>query len=279
MDTIIGLGGVGCRLAREFEEFEEYKVFKIDTEDSEEKNYLKIIERQHPEEYERDPPKVKSFLKSISGDILFVVCGASVVSAASLVILQQIHGKCNVNILYIKPEMTLMSETRSLQENTAFNVLQQYTRSGVFERLYLVSNEQVDPLVTDASILGYYKSINEMVVHAFHMINVFEHTAAITSTFSNPAEVSRIVSFGLLNVTNGSEKIFFPLDSLRETRYYYGIPETKLKKEKKLHRKIINQVKKKTDSDSKVSFGIYSTSYQQDCGYILAFSSKVQETS
>jgi len=30
---------------------------------------------------------------------------------------------------------------------------------------------------------------------------------------------------------------------------------------------------------SKISFGIYSTSYEDDCGYILAFSSTIQESS
>ena len=138
METIIALGGVGCKIAREFEKFEEYKVYKIDTEDSDEKNYLKVTKRDAPEQYENHPPKVKSFLKPVSGDVLFIVCGASIVSATSLVVLEQIKDKCNINILYIRPEMSLMSEMRTLQERVVFNVLQQYTRSGVFNKMYLV---------------------------------------------------------------------------------------------------------------------------------------------
>lgn len=277
METIVALGGVGCKIAREFEKFEQYKVYKIDTEDSDEKRYLKVVKKTTPEEYENHPPKVKTFLRSVSGDVLFIVCGASIVSATSLVVLEQIKDKCNINVLYIKPEMSLMSEMRTLQERVTFNVLQQYARSGVFNRMYLVSNEQVDPLITDASILGYYQSINELIAHSFHMVNVFNHTDAITSTFSPPAEVSRIVAFGLLNTANGSEKMFFPLENAREVRYYYGIPEQKLKRDKKLHRKIVKQVKEKAESNNQTSFGIYSTNYQEDCGYVLSFSSEIQE--
>ena len=50
-----------------------------------------------------------------------------------------------------------------------------------------------------------------------------------------------------------------------------------LKRDKKLHRKIVKQVKEKAESNNQTSFGIYSTNYQEDCGYVLSFSSEIQE--
>jgi hypothetical protein len=278
METVIALGTVACNVARKFEKYTEYSVYKIDHEDSKEKKYLKIEKYGNPEEYEKSVPNVKQFLKSISGEVLFIVCGASKTSGASLVILEQIHKRCNINVLYIKAETDLLSERKTLQERATFGILQQYARSGLLERVYLVSNEHLDSLVEDASIMGYYDSLNEIVVSSFHMINFFNHVSSVADTFSDPLDTARISTFGLLNMDTGEEKLFFPLDNVRETRYYYGIPEKKLTEEKGLHRKIINQVKDKTCDDKKISYGIYSTNYKQGCAYVLSHSSHIQKS-
>ena len=64
------------------------------------------------------------------------------VSSASLSILQYLK-KHKINILYIKPELSLLNETQVQLEKLVYNVFQEYTRSGVFERMYIVSNEEV----------------------------------------------------------------------------------------------------------------------------------------
>jgi len=277
LETIIALGTVACNIAKKFEKHSEYEVYKIDHKPSKAKNYLKIEEHKRPEDYEHNPPNVGTFLESVDGEVLFVVCGASIASAAALVILQQIHEKCKISVLYISPELELLSESKSLQERATFGILQEYARSGLLERVYLVSNVNLDPLVEDASILGYHDSLNDVIVSSFHMINFFNHTDSVSDTFSEPLEISRISTFGLLNVESGEEKMFFPLDNIRETRYYYGIPEEKLAKEKGLHRKILGQMKEKASEEKRVSYGIYSTNYAHECAYILAHSSTVQQ--
>jgi hypothetical protein len=135
----------------------------------------------------------------------------------------------------------------------------------------------MDPLIEDASILGYHDSLNDLISSTFHMINFFDHVDAVTDTFSPPAETAKISTFGILDPETGEEKMFFSLDKARESRYYYGIPEENLRKEKLLHRKIVRQVKEKARKDKKVSYGIYSTNYKAECAYVLSHSSFVQE--
>ena len=277
MDKVIALGTVACNIARKLEKHEQYDVYKIDHEDRKEKNYQKIKKYEKPEKYEQTPPGVKTLLKKAEGSVLFIVCGASSVAAASLVILQQIHKKCNVNILYIRPEVGLLGEKKRLQERMVFGILQEYTRSGLFDRIYLTSNESLDPLVQDASILGYHDSINDLISSTLHMINYFNHVDSVSDTFSAAPETARISTFGVLNIDTSEEKTFFPLDNVRETRYYYGIPEEDLKKDKTLHRKIVSQVKEKSTEDTKVSYGIFSTNYDTGYAYILYNSSFVQK--
>ena len=100
-----------------------------------------------------------------------------------------------------------------------------------------------------------------------------------TSSFKSiTLEIDTILSsFGILNIETGEEKLFFPLDNIRETRYYYGVPKENLKKDKNLHRKIVNQVKEKATKDTKASYGIFSTDYDTEYAYVLCYSSHVQE--
>lgn len=277
METIVALGTVACNIAKKMKRYPQYDVYSIDHEDKKEARYQKIKKYDNPEKYESTPPGVKTLFKNIEGSVLFIVCGASTVSAASLVILQQLHKKCNVNILYIRPETDLLSEKKRLQERMVFGVLQEYTRSGVFDKMMIVSNEELDPLVQDASILGYHDSINDLIGSTFHMINFFDHIDSVSDTFSSPFETARICTFGILNIETGEEKLFFPLDNIRENRYYYGIPEDSLKNDKTLHRKIVNQVKEKTIGDTKASYGIFSTDYNTEYAYVFSYSSHVQE--
>lgn len=278
METVIGLGTVGCNIARKLEQYEQYEVYKIDHENVKEKNYQKIRKYDNPEKYEKNIPGVKTLLKKVEGDVLFVLCGASTVSSASLVILEQIYKRCNISILYVKPETDLLSEQKRLQERAIRNILQNYARSGLFDRMFLVCNDSLDPLVEDASILGYHDSLNDLISSTFHMINFFNHVSSVTDTFSPPADTAKISTFGIMNMQTGQENMFFSLDRARETRYYYGIPNENLRKEKLLHRKIVNQVKEKATEENKVSYGIYSTTYETEFAYILSHSSFVQES-
>ena len=272
----MALGTVACNVADKFSKYEEYRVYKIDHEPSDEEFYFKLKKFANLEDYESRPPDVTSFLSEVSGEVLFIVCGASSAASASLVILEQIHKKCSISVLYIHPETDLLSEGKTLQERAVFHILQEYARSGALKRIYLVANHCVDPMVEDASIMGYHDSLNDVVVSSFHMINFFDHTQSITDTFSPPSETARIFTFGILNYEDSQEKIFFPLDNVRETRYYYGIPKEKLHREKDLRRKIVNQVKEKAAEQRKVSFGIYATSYEHDCALVVSNSSFIQ---
>ena len=87
-------------------------------------------------------------------------------SSASLRILEQIKSK-NVTLIYIRPELDLLEDTKRQQEKVVFSVLQEYTRSGLFDMIYLVDNSSVDVLVEDASIKDYYPAINRLRTSSF----------------------------------------------------------------------------------------------------------------
>ena len=279
METIIGIGKVGCNIARKFEKYPQYKVYKVGSEESKEKRYLKLPVYESQEEYEANPPKVGNFFRGISSEpVMFVLCGASMVTGVSLVMMQQLVEKgCKIRVLYVHPEVELLGESKALQERVVRNVLQQYARSAAIDRVYLISNVALEEMSEDLTIMNYHDTLNELASSTVHMINYFDNSKSVSDTFSRAVPSARISTFGFVNFETGEEKMFFPLDKVRELRYYYGISRKRLETESQLFRKIVNQVKAKRTEDTKVSYGIFATDYEHDYVYIVAHSSKIQE--
>jgi hypothetical protein len=279
METIVGIGKAGCNIARKFEKYPQYRVYKVGTEETKEKKYLKLPEYNSPEEYEGNPPKTGNFFKGIKSEpVLFVLCGASTVSGVSLVLMQQLVEKgCRIRVLYVYPEVELLGESKGLQEKVARNVLQQYARSAAIDRIYMISNMALESMSEELTIMNYHDTLNELVSSTVHMINYFDNSKPVSGTFSAAVPSARISTFGFVNFETGEEKMFFPLDNIRELRYYYGISRKRLETESQLFRKIVNQVKAKRTESTKVSYGIFATDYEHDYVYIVAHSSKIQE--
>ena len=139
MKTIIGLGQAGCNIAEKFKKHPQYKVYKIDVGLENEANSYALERQESPELYESKCPNLKTFFKEVSNDVLFITSSGDV-SGASLRILEQLKKKTIVSVLYIKPDLSLLPEIKNLQENLVFRVLQEYARSAVFEKIYLVDN-------------------------------------------------------------------------------------------------------------------------------------------
>ena len=136
-------------------------------------------------------------------------------------------------------------------------------------------NNFVSDIIGDVPIKKYFDSINEMISSTFNMINVLENSETIVDTYSEISEISRISTMGIVNIETGEEKLFYPLENIRDKKYYYAISERDLETKGSLLRDITEQVKA-TSGDTKSGFGIFSTSYEQNYCYTLNYSSIIQ---
>ena len=274
MDIIIGLGNVGYKIGKAFSQHPQYKVITIDHEENAD---IRVPKYEHPEKYEENFPMIANQLRDVEGEMLFVISGASIISGAALRVLEQICNKGSVSILYIHPDVDTLSQTRRLQTNLVFGVLQQYARSGVFKQFYAIDNQQVDKILGGAPIMGYYDKLNEVIIATIHMTNIFNHSEPVVGTLSDPKDICRISTFGILNPETGDESPFFSLDNVKEKRYYYAVPEEELKTDKTLMSKIMSQVKDSPqEKDVKVSYGVFPTQYADKYAYFIASTSEIQ---
>ncbi len=279
MKTILGIGTAGTNIVKQLSEYKVYQPYTMCTDTKKTTKYkFNLPELEGPEEYEQmDTTKLQKWLSTIQDSCTVFLCGASNSSGLTLRALEILYNNgVKLEVVYFMPELEVLSEEKTLQERTCRGVLQNYARSGLFEKICLVSNLKLEELAGSTNVFDYYKQINHVFASTYYMMDVFKNTKAITSTFKRQKESCRISTIGLANVSAG-ETLFFPFNQATEMVYYYGINEEKLKTEENLFRTLTNKVKSKITNETKVSFGIYSTQYEDDYIYVEVFSPKIQE--
>ena len=277
METIIGLGKAGCAIADEFAKYKQYNIYKIDDNlKGLKKNGIYSMPWQDgPERYESECPNMKNFFKNVSGEVLFIVSGAGNIAGSTLRVLEHIKA-CDINILYVEPDLELLQITKKPQEKSAYYILQEYARSGVFKRIFMVSNPKVEECVGDVVISEYNKKLNSMICSTLHMINVYNHIDSVSDTFHEQSETSRIATFGFVDMEEFDPKLFFSLDKIYETRYYYAINKKRLQEDGTLLKTVKEQMKTRPKNEGRISYGIFETNYEQDYVYAVSFSRSIQ---
>ena len=141
--NVIGLGQAGCNIADLLSVHPQYKAYKIDVGIEGTRCY-DVKYQKGPEEYERNVPSMKTFFRGIKGETMFIIGGSGHISAMCLRIMEQIKDKCELSVLYVKPDPTLLSKTKKLHEKATFKILQEFARSGLLKMLYIVSNTNLE---------------------------------------------------------------------------------------------------------------------------------------
>ena len=278
MQTVIGLGKAGCNIAECLKEHPQYDILKIDAGLKKTKKTLGLKEQVSSELYEQKIPRsLSKFLENVGPETLLITsCGA--VSGASLRILEKIKDKTKITLLYVIPDKEELSEIQKLQNNALFNIFQEFARCTLFERIIFVDNNKISDIIGPVPILKYWESINQMIASTYHMINVFEHTMPVFTTFTKRINTARMCTIGFDKFDEEEEKCFFDLDIPREKRYYYAIPHIVLEQDPMLMNKIKEQVKNAIEHDRmKVGYAVYSTEYDQSYIYCESNSSLIQK--
>ena len=279
MKTILGIGTAGSSIVKQLAEHKVYKPYTVCTENTKTTKYhFNLPQLDGPEDYEdMDVKKLDKWLGTIEKSCTVFVCGASNSSGLTLRALHSLHLRgVKMDIVYFMPEIEVLSEEKTLQERACRGILQNYARSGLFEKICLVSNLRLEELAGSTNVFDYYDQINHVFTSTYYMLDVFKNTKPITSTFKRPKESCRITTIGLGSLEK-DDLMFFPCNQEVEVVYYYGINEEKLKTEENLFRTITNKVKSRITDETKVSFGIFPTKYEEDYIYVEYFSPKIQQ--
>lgn len=267
--NIVALGNGGIRIAQMFEKYEQYEVYKIGTNEQDSERSRKMPTFSNPEEYENKCPDFSDFFEDIQDEVMFVMVGSSEITGASLAVLQQLS-HCKITVLYVRPDISLLSQKRFLQEKVTFNVFQEYARSGLFHKLYLLDNSVLETVVGETPLSQYHKKLNELISSTIHMINVYKHVEPILLTDAEIPAISKIATFGISDPKTGKENLFYNLSNVTNKFYYFSMSKNVLEKDGKLLQKIKGQVKEKLGDEMEGGFGVYQNEYTENYVYVEA---------
>ena len=275
METVIGLGNAGCKVASLFKRYQQYKVITIDSQKHDDSTIV-IPRKDTTEQYEQTFPNLQQ-LAEVDTEVLLVVGGSGKISGASLKLLQQVKNN-QINVLYLYPDKEFLNDTSLKQHKVAFGVLQEYARSGMFKRLFIVSSAMLEEMVGDVPVLEHVNAINNAIVSALHSINFFEHVPPQFSSLNTPRDSARIVTIGVYDLQSDTMQEFFPLTAAEDVCYYFGINEEMLKTDGKLFKNIKQKMLQKSSESCKVSYAIYSTPHEQNYCFVQSFTRSIQST-
>ena len=268
--NIIALGKTACTLVEKFRKYPQYKIFKISVEEG------NVQEQDHPEKYDEKKDYPNFNIDNDDTDIDFILSGDEIICAASLRILENYKDK-SIRIFYLKPSEKYLSDLQKTTNKIVYNVLQEYTRSNKFDSMYIIDYEFVIKMIGKIPIVGYYDKINTTIADTIHMINYFDHTEPVLGKESETHKTYCIGTIGVMDFNSGNESNFYSIDKVRESRYYYSINSNQLQTDGDLWDKINTQLDRKTEEGSKITFSIYSNSFDYNTCYIVKKSPYIQQ--
>jgi hypothetical protein len=276
MTTVIGLGNAGCNIADLLSQYSEYSCYKFDVGLKKGKYTFPLKESEKLEDYEQKMPSPRPFLKAVRGNILFIMSGGGKVSSCALRILEAVR-KNKVTVLYIRPELSLLSDTQVTLERMTYGVLQEYARSGLFEQLILASNAELDNILGGLTLKEYESSINQTLASTLHMINVYKNIKPLVSTFDKKPNGVKISTIGVCDPETGKEKMFFSLDNVSDMEYYYAYDKQDIETNKNLLSEVKKNINDKKEVTKRVTYGVYETEYKQNYLYCVHSTSIIQQ--
>tara|TARA_R110000822_G_scaffold68950_1_gene167757 strand:- start:175 stop:993 length:819 start_codon:yes stop_codon:yes gene_type:complete len=266
---IIGIGTAGCNIAKLFKVHEQYHVELLDEG--------KGIKKQSTvEEYDSINYKPrKKVIKDASEGILFV-CGSGKVAGATLRVLEALR-HVKMQLVYLCPDLEYSSNDEQLRHRVHFNILQEFTRSGLVHEMLLIDNKKLIDITGHGTIYNYYDKTNQYIYTAIHTLNYCKNVKPEFSSPHKPKEISRITTIGHGLLEKNEEKLFFPLDNITETGYIININEEELANDISILPNVKAMAKQSKDLERETSFAIWSTEEDESYYYTKHYTHFIQE--
>lgn len=259
MKTIFGIGSCGTKIATLFKEAGKYKVITANTKKAD--IILPdpaLFEDQGKYEDAIGAIKIKKWFKK-KQEVLCIVGGGTESSSSTLALLEQIR-EYPIDIVYIIPDHSIISRKANMLNVAIGNILQEYTRSGCFRNIYLISNKQIDAILGGIPVGEYYDKINEMIVYLFKSLDTMKETKCVFSSFQEYPVGVRIHTLGLLDLVNNyQEQDMFEMTEVSDIVYYFALNKDQIKTDKTLLKKLNSVFTTKLVSKTRVSYGVYET--------------------
>jgi len=273
MRSLIAIGEKATLFAESLKDYPEYTSYCFRHGHKEDCFNIPVF--ANSERYEEPIADIDEYLKGCCDDVTVIVSGDESINLITLQILEAIKDK-NIEIIFLKPDEKLLGAKMFQINQLAYNVLQEYTRSGLFEKMFIFDLVNVDQFICPTVLVEYEQKRIEFLANHFHTLNWLRDSEVVGGTDTEHKSVNCLASIGVTDLELSEIKMLNKLDFVRERVYYYGIPEKKVKEDASLRNKILEGYKDQMDENVSSSFKIYSIPFEQELVYVVEYTSAVQ---
>lgn len=239
---------------------------------------------QNFEEKAQEMPLSILFNKPESYDkILVLITGSDSISGCSLTILEYFKDR-EITIIYIKSDLQFLDQESIINDRIANQVLQEQTRSGLFERIFLIDLSLIDSYIENISISDYSNKISEMISKVLYNILWISGEKPLVGKILKTNLINRISTIGYFDLNNKIIYPFYKLDFIKECEYYFLLSNKEVLENKSVLKTIKSNLTDLTSnlgSDKTkltISYGVYETQYN-DNFYFCKFNTNIVQNS
>ena len=250
---LVGLGEAGKNIVKLFKPHSKnYKIIILDENDG-------IEKKNSVEEYDETPIKFKQRgLKSHEEASLFV-CGSGKIAGATLRTLEALKNY-KTTVFYIVPDLEFCSREEKMRHKVHFNVLQEYTRSGLLNEMIILDNKKLLEIAGYGTVADYYEKVNFFIYSMIQNIMYCRHVQPDFGKVKNRKEISRISTIGFGSLDSDDERLLFDLQNITETMFLMNIEEEDLNTDDSVIPKCQQIVRENKSKDRDTSFAIWHSS-------------------
>ena len=283
MSSIIGLGKKGCLLARQCEEYPQYRVFLVDTGLTGAAN-LGIPAQGSMDEYEKNfpIPEASMYFRSLrpGDEVTIIIEGGDPLSGCSL-LLMNIIKDCKLKVIYLVPDRQTSSSVQKRDDKIAFNILQEYARSGLVQEFCIIDLSVVDELIGDVPVGSYQRSLFYFMSYVLATLDFFVHHEPVLSTHTRVPLGARITTIGVASLEEDQIKRIrwlYPLEDSVNTHFIYGIPQQLLNEDVTLMNKIKDHVKLELSAlSTSGGYSVFESNQAETMIFSVASSATIQK--
>ena len=271
MKSVITIGTAAVHFGNFLESYPEYTLYSFNHTGAE----FSVPIFSDIERYEDPIRGLKKYLSTVADDVVCVISGGELVSLITLQVLEKIKNK-NIEIVYLQPSLDMLNKTCVLVHNLVQGVLQEMTRSHVFQMFYLFDLGCVKNVTPDVVLGEIEKTVAQSCATHFHTFNWLssqESDFGLNEDKIKNATISTLsyCDFNLTKVTDLGRLLF-----IREQEVFYGIPEKQVKEDTTLYDKILKSFKDFKKENIRTSFNVCSVPFENEVVYIKNSTTAVQ---
>lgn len=169
-----------------------------------------------------------------------------------------------IDIFYLIPDLTFFDDFAKQNHKIVYNVLQEYSRSGKFRSMVLIDFLEIEKTLDNLSFSNYDSVVFDTVAYVMLTNDEISKMTPQISTVKEEDEASRIVTFGIVDLTSKKEKVFFDLKYPKEIIYKYLVDSSYLKSNA-FRKEILSFLKMKCTTETKVMYEVFDVENQNIC--------------